>query len=276
MRRLLLALLCAWLLSGCTSMFFQPMQAWVRTPADVGLTYEDVRLRSDDGVRLSAWFLPAPGEAQATVLFLHGNAENISTHLRSVYWLPQYGFNVLLLDYRGYGRSQGKPSVAGAQTDIDTAMRYLIARKDIDPGRIFVLAQSLGGALGLHYVAHSAYRAHIKGAVIDSAFVGYRDIAREKLRGFWLSWPLAWPLGLTVTDGYRPLDAAPLISPIPLLIIHGELDQVVPVHHGDELHQAARAPKALWRVPQTHHIQAFEQAAIRQRLVAWFEARLKP
>lgn len=274
MPRRLCLLLTSLLLAGCTGVFFQPMQPWLRTPATVGLDYEDLRLPTSDGLTLSAWFLPARTPAKGTILFLHGNAQNISTHLGSVYWLPERGFNVLLLDYRGYGASQGQPSVPGAQQDIDSAMRHLVARPDIDPRRIVVLAQSLGGALGLHYLAHSGYRQHLRGAVIDSAFTGYRDIAGEKLRASWLTWPLSWPLSLTVTDDYRPLAAAPRIAPIPLLFLHGDRDEVIPVQHAQRLFEAAREPKSLWIVEGAAHIQALDQPLVRDRLVTWLNARL--
>lgn len=262
------------LLAGCTGVFFQPMQPWLRTPATVGLDYEDLRLPTADGLTLSAWFLPARQPARGTILFLHGNAQNISTHLASVYWLPERGFNVLLLDYRGYGASQGLPSVAGAQQDIDSAMRYLVARRDLAPRRIVVLAQSLGGALGLHYLAHSGYRQHLRGAVIDSAFTGYRDIAGEKLRGSWLTWPLSWPLSLTVSDDYRPLDAVAKVAPIPLLILHGDRDEVIPLHHARQLFEAAREPKNLWIIEGAAHIQALDSPPVRERLVAWLNEQL--
>lgn len=274
MLRALFTAFAAIALTGCTGLFFQPMQPWVRTPADIGLQYEDVRIPTQDGLSLSAWYLPARQEAKGTILFLHGNAENISTHIGAVHWLPERGFNVLLLDYRGYGASEGTPSVAGAQEDIDSAMRYLLARDDIDRNRIVVLAQSLGGALGLHYVAHSAYRQHVRGTIIDSAFIGYRDTAREKLRSASITRPLAWPLGLTVTSDYRPLDAAPMISPIPLLFIHGDDDIVIPVQQGRQLFEAAREPKALWVISDAGHIQSLDRPDVRERLVAWLHERL--
>jgi len=262
-------------LCSCSGVFFQPKRPWVRTPTDIGLRYEDVRIQAVDGSKLSAWFLPAQQQkANATLLFLHGNAENISTHIAAVHWLPARGFNVLLLDYRGYGASEGQPTVAGAQQDIDSAMRYLLARGDVDHSRIIVLAQSLGGALGLHYVAHSAYREHIRGVIIDSAFIGYRDIAREKLQKSWLTWLFAVPLSLTVTDEFRPIDAAPKIAPIPLLLIHGDRDVVVPVHHSEWLYDAAQQPKEVWIVPNVGHIQALGQADVRERLIAWLQVQL--
>ena len=113
-------------------MFFQPQTTQYMTPNEIGLAYEDVYFSSTDGTKLHGWFLPAQGKAKGTVLFLHGNAENISTHILSVYWLPAQQYNVFLLDYRGYGLSEGVPDLKGAQEDINIAMNYLLHRKDID------------------------------------------------------------------------------------------------------------------------------------------------
>lgn len=263
---LLLALAAA---AGCTGMFFLPDRRHVLTPERIGLKYEDVYFESRDGVRLHAWFLPAQGAAQATVLHLHGNAENISTHIGNVYWMPARGFNVFLLDYRGYGASLGSPSVEGALQDIDSAMQTLLARADVDRSRIVVFGQSLGGALAIYFVAHTPYRQHVRALIVESTFSSYREIAREKLAGFWLTWPLQYPLSWTVSDDYSPLRAVGQISPIPLLILHGDKDPIVPLHHGQRLYEAARDPKALWVVPGGGHTEAMRDDARRDRLVAY-------
>ena len=254
------------LLGGCTSVFFQPDRRLAATPADLGVAYETVSLRAADGTALFAWFLPARGAAQASVLFLHGNAENISTHFANVAWLPAAGFNVLALDYRGYGGSAGTPSLAGVQLDIDAAMRELLARRDVDPARIAVLGQSLGGALAIHDLAHSRYREHVCALVSDSAFADYRRIASEKLAGFALTWPLQWLPALTVDNDYSPQRAVAAVSPIPLLLIHGEADAIVPPEHARRLFAAAAQPKALWLVPGAGHIAALRDAQVRRRL----------
>lgn len=268
-RGFLLFVLAAALLAGCTQLFFQPYRQHVRTPADIGLAYEDVRLKTADGVALHAWWLPAKGAARGTILFLHGNAENVSTHIGSVYWLPERGFNVLLLDYRGYGASEGTPSMAGAQADIEAAMRYLLDRPGIDRSRIVIFGQSLGGALASYYVAHSPHRAHIRALVVESAPASYRDIAREKAAGFWLTWPLQWPIAWSVSDDYSPVYTMARISPIPLLVIHGERDAIVPLHDGQRLYEAAQEPKELWIVPGGGHIGAFLRPEYRERFVAY-------
>lgn len=266
--KILFSLLCGVLLTGCNSVFFQPQSKEYLTPDALGLAYENVTLPGGEG-QLHAWWLPAKGKAEGTVLFLHGNAENISTHIASVYWLPAQNYNVLLLDYRGYGRSQGVPTVAGALEDINSAMQHLLQRKDVDPGRIVVLGQSLGGALSIYYVAHSPYRANIKALIVESPFSSYRDIAREKLDAVWLTWPLQWPLSFTIDDDYSPLPAVAQLSPIPLLLIHGDKDRIIPLHHGEKLFAAAGQPKAFWRVPEGEHIAAFRRINYREQLVQY-------
>jgi len=271
MYRLGFLLLCSSLLQACSGVFFHPQSAMVLTPERIGLAYEDVYFKSPDGVRLHAWYLPAQGEARGTVLFLHGNAENISTHIASVYWLPAQHYNVLLLDYRGYGTSAGSVSIEGSLMDIEAAAAWLAPRPEVRAQGMAVLGQSLGGAMAVYAVAHSRYRAEIKALVIDSAFSSFRRIVREKLATFWLTWPLQWPLSLTVGDRYSPIYAIPDISPIPVLIIHSEHDQVVPVRHAEDLFAAAKEPKALWLAPEGGHIQALTHEDYRRRLTEYLD-----
>ncbi|HEU0188215.1 MAG TPA: alpha/beta hydrolase, partial [Gallionellaceae bacterium] len=259
------------LLTGCTSVFFQPQDKEYLTPDSIGLAYQDVSITDSDGDLLHGWWLPAQGKAQGTVLFLHGNAENISTHIASVYWLPAQHYNVFLLDYRGYGVSQGTPSVAGALNDINSAMEHLLQRSDVDPQRIVVFAQSLGGALATYYVAHSPHRENIKALIVESSFASYRQIAREKLASFWMTWPLQWPLSFTIDDRYSPLPAVAKVSPIPLLLIHGDKDAVVPLHHGQALFAAAGQPKEFWLVPGGGHIEAFRHKSHQEKLVQYLQ-----
>lgn len=257
--------------SGCTEQFFHPHSFLIDTPDKHGIEYRIENFQAADGTTLNAWFLPAKtkngGKAKATVLFLHGNAENISTHFRSVVWLPAEGFNVLALDYRGYGASQGTPSLAGMQLDIDAAMRSLLALKDVDPDRIVVFGQSLGGALAIHYVAHSAYRANIRAVVIDSAFYDYRQITNEKLAGSFITWPFQWLPWIAINNDYSPAASVAAISPLPLLLMHGDQDVVVPPDHSRQLFERAGEPKELSIIPGAGHIQSLNNEAGRKKLI---------
>ena len=263
------------LVSGCTQLFFYPSRLLFDSPEQHGITYQKEYFQSADGVALNAWFLPAQGEdkngqdilAKASVLFLHGNAENISTHFRNVMWMPAEGFNVLALDYRGYGASDGAPDLKGMQLDIDAAMRHLIEHKGVDPDRIIVLGQSLGGALAIYYVAHSAYRSNIRAVVIDSAFYDYRQIAREKLAQSILTWPFQWLPWLVIDNDYSPADSVASISPLPLLFIQGDQDAVVPLHDSLQLYERALEPKDRWIVHGAGHVQSLNNEDIRRKLV---------
>lgn len=230
------------------------------------MRYETLRLRTVDDVELVGWFMPAAGRARATVLFLHGNAENISTHFMNVAWMPAAGFNVLALDYRGYGGSAGAPSLPGVQLDIDAALAALLARPDVDARRIVLFGQSLGGAFAIHYAARGMRRGALRAVISDSAFADYQMIASEKLADFFLSWPLQWLPRLTVDNDYAPLASIGEVSPLPLVLIHGEADAIVPPHHAQRLYEAAKAPKELWLLPGTGHIQSVRDPALRQRL----------
>jgi alpha-beta hydrolase superfamily lysophospholipase len=180
---------CLWLLpllmlTGCESLFFFPSRQLQHTPAELSLQYQDVFFAAADGTQLHGWFLPAQGAVKGTVLHLHGNAANIGDHVWAVRWLPAAGYQVLTFDYRGYGRSQGEPSLAGAQQDIDAALGFLLQRSDVAPKQVVVLAQSLGGAMGHFIIWRTAPGANqVRLLVVDSAFSSYQGIAREKNGG---------------------------------------------------------------------------------------------
>jgi fermentation-respiration switch protein FrsA (DUF1100 family) len=151
----------------------------------------------------------------------------------------------------------------------------LLARPDVNHDRIIVFGQSLGGALAIHYVAHSRYRRHVCAVVADSAFADYRLIAREKLAGFALTWPLQWLPAITVDDDYSPERSVASLSPIPLLLIHGEADAVVPSHHSQRLYERAAEPKALWLVPGAGHHEALRDGGLQRRLADYLSEKCR-
>ncbi len=261
-------------LGACTGFFFHPMKEHVFDPETIGFSYRDVDFEAADGTRLHGWFFPTEGERLGSLLFLHGNAQNISTHFVNVAWLAKEGFDVFAFDYRGYGRSAGSPDLDGLHQDVAAALEALMTMPEVDPERIAVLGQSLGGALALTAIAASPQKDRLRALIVEGAFSDYRGITREKLASHWLTWPLQWPVSLAIDSRYSPAEAAAALAPLPLLIIKNEADGVIPPDHSEALFAAAGQPKTIWRLPGTDHIQAFTTVGTRRRLAAFLRAAL--
>jgi len=254
--RLSLVALLALMLAGCIErMFFYPDAVTYTSPAQQGVRAEDVSVVSADGSRLHGWFMPAVGRPKATVLHLHGNAANISNHLPLVSWLPARGYNVLMIDYRGFGRSEGKPSLDGIVDDAAAALTYLRTRTDVDPTRVVVLGQSIGGATALRLLARDAKGVRI--AIIDSAFASYRGIARDATAGGPLAPIAALTAGVLPGPDRDPITALKSIR-IPLIFVHGKRDSVIDAVNSERLHAAATGSQH-WSVPDAMHIMALAQ-----------------
>lgn len=261
------------LLSGCSRLMFFPMQGWVRTPAQLGIDYEDVQIVSGDGTRLNGWWLDAyggPGQAKGTVIFFHGNAENISTHLGSVYWLPESGYQVLMIDYRGYGRSEGQARFPDVLLDITAVLEWGLPDPRVVNKPVFVLGQSLGGALSGYVMGtRPDLSGRVTGVVLDAAFASYRDITREIASRSWITWLFQYPASWTMPRKYDLVDHIDGISPTPLMVIHGRLDEVIPFEDGERLFEAAGKPKRFLTY-NGPHIQTFRDLELRAALLDFF------
>lgn len=270
MVRLIALLIACWTLAGCTSVFLYPDHRQYFPDRRLATPAEDVWIAAADGSRLHALYLPAQGAPRAAILFLHGNAENVSSHVYAVNWLPAQGYSVLAPDYRGYGRSEGKAGVDAVHEDAQAALAWLARREH--SSRLVVYGQSLGGSVALRLAADTPQRDRIAAVVAESAFSSYRGIAREKLAQAWLTWPVQWPLSFLISDRYSAIAVVGRISPIPLLLIHGQRDPVVDAGHSDKLYAAAKEPKALWWVPEGRHIDAMRDEATRSRFIEYLGA----
>ena len=260
-------------LSGCTSVFLYPDHVQYFRDRALGTPAEDVWIPARDGGELHALYLPAQGSSRATVLYLHGNAENVSSHVHAVRWLPAQGYSVLALDYRGYGRSSGDASVDGLHEDAEAALGWLAARQSDAP--LIVFGQSLGGSVAIRVVADTALRERIVAVIADSAFASYRSVAREKLGQVWLTWPLQWPLSLLISDRYSAVGVVDRISPIPLLLMHGTRDVIVDSGNSQRLYDAAREPKDLWLIPDGLHTDSVSREPVRARLLEFLNAAIE-
>lgn len=256
--------------TGCTSIFFQPQQGLFENPFVKKVSCEDVYFETPDGVKLHGWLLEPEGKSLGRILFLHGNAENISTHVNNVLWLVLKGYTVFAFDYRGYGLSEGHSTIEGVHIDAEAALKKLISFYPDE--RIVVLGQSLGGAIAIYMAANSSLKKEIKAVISEGSFAGYRQIAREKLGQFFLTWPFQYPLSLLFSDSYSPVRYVSKVSPVPLVILHGGKDRIVPLHHGEILYKNAAEPKKLWVADGMGHIQSFEDEGIRNRLLEYLKS----
>lgn len=260
-------------------MFFYPDRYVYLTPDRLNLGYEDVYLETSDGETLHGWWLPAQGTpSRGTVYYLHGNAQNISSHLLNVAWLPEQGYNVFLIDYRGYGQSSGDPDLEGALHDIESGLRWLVSSHYHEDQPLILLGQSLGGALAIALASEWSQQdmePKLDAVVLDASFSGFRAIAKEKLDSFWLTWPFQIPLSWTIPDNYEGIDRISDIAPTPVMVIHSINDAVIPFHHGPELYTAASDPKAFLRT-DTPHTATFIIPAYRNAVLEFLAQTARP
>jgi pimeloyl-ACP methyl ester carboxylesterase len=262
---------------GCAPFFFHPSTERYDIPALAKADPEDVWCDSTGGVRLHGLRVrPAASPPRGTVVLFHGNAENVRTHAAALLWLVQDGYQLVAFDYRGYGQSTGEPSIPGVNEDGLAVLDAVFRMEGVDPDAVAVLGQSLGGAIAVYAVARSPHKPQVKALVIDSAFAGYRRIVREKLQSVIVTWPFAVPASWTVEDRYSPEAWIGSISPVPVVVIHGTGDAVVPFADGEELYRLAREPKGFWAVEGAGHIGALSRPEVRKQLVDFLESVLPP
>jgi len=268
----LLVIVLTLLLADCTGLFFKPMRQFIDDPLVMRYAPQDVLFKSPDGLNLHGWYVRARNEKGA-VLVCHGNVENISTHIKLDLWLVDAGYSVFIFDYRGFGRSEGAPDIRGVHRDAEAALEtLLLTLPRIGKDGIFVFGKSLGASIAVYTVAHSPYKDRVKALVLDSPFSSYRRIAREKVADSIIGWPFQYPLSLLVNDEFSPERFIRDIAPIPIVIVHGNDDPVVPAHHSDILFDAALPPKEMREVAQPGHVLAQDDAMTRERILKLFRS----
>lgn len=227
------------LLQGSLLYFPDMGREFVRTPKEAGLDYETVWLTTEDGVRIEAWYVPAP-DARGVALLAHGNAGSIAHRVDYASMFQRLGYSLLLLEYRGYGRSEGKPSEEGTYADARAAWRYLVTQRGFPPERIVLVGESLGGAV----VARLAAEERPGALVLASSFVSVPEMAAEVYP--WL------PARQLARYRYDTLAALERVT-APVFIAHSRQDDIVPFHHGERLFAAAKEPKAFLEMAGGHN-----------------------
>ncbi|HGG59241.1 MAG TPA: alpha/beta hydrolase [Gammaproteobacteria bacterium] len=261
-------------LSSCGGLFFVPEGQLILTPRQLDLDYQTFRARTPDGANLHGWLLPGKPPVKGSIVFLHGNAQNISYHIASVRWLPAKHYNVALYDYRGFGLSTGHSTLANAMTDLNVVLKTIDTLLPQNERRYAIFGQSLGASLAIGALAERPPPFPIRALIIDSAFSGFRRIAREKMSEMILTRPLSRALQYLFPASPNLLDDIGKIRGIPLLVIHGKDDQIVPSSHAQRLYARANEPKPLILQEGAKHIQSLAWPAVRQRMLAFLDQAL--
>lgn len=248
------------ILNGCSSsLIYYPDKNIRVTPADVNLSYESVYIETRDRVKLSGWWIPV-AKARGAVLFFHGNGGNISYYLDILPVFNKLGFATFLIDYRGYGLSEGHPTEEGTYKDAEAAWNYLIHEKNIPPSRIIVMGRSLGGTIAAWLASR-----HTPGLVIlESSFLSIAKVAKDL-------YPWA-PAKLLFGNIYNTEAAIGLIR-CPVLIIHSQEDEIVPFDHGLKLFELAREPKEFLKISGPHNSGFYQSLNVYASGIDSFTAR---
>lgn len=215
-----------------------PGRELAATPQNIGMAYEDLWLDTDDGVRIHGWFVPGTGPG--VLLFFHGNAGNISHRLDSIRQFHGLGLSVLIIDYRGYGQSQGRTTEQGTYRDAHAAWRYLTGVRGVEASDIVLFGRSLGASVASRLAAEQQPGA----LIVESSFTSVPEIAQELYP--WL--PARWLSRLkhATRDHVRRVRC-------PVMVIHSRDDDIIPFAHGEAIFQAANEPRTLLEIRGTHN-----------------------
>lgn len=274
--RLLLPLLSVLALSACAarSIFYFPNKSLFLDPHTVGLDYQVVYYPSFDGKKLCSLLFRTKEKPKGIIVHLHGNYGNVSYHFGQSVFLLKDGYDVLVVDYQGYGGSEGKPTPQRAVEDGRASVRYALSVCRSTPAAVGLFGQSIGAAAATVVAAEEP---EVKGVVLESGFASFREISRDVLKRSAWTWPLAWVLPpLIVRHEFDPKDSVAKISPRPVFFLHGTADRTVPSWMTQELYDRAKEPKELWLVPGADHLQCRRVAgpAYEERIVGFFDRAL--
>jgi fermentation-respiration switch protein FrsA (DUF1100 family) len=222
-------------------MIFHPNPSVDATPQQVGLEFEDIFFTARDGVRLNGWFIPHQ-EARSTLVWFHGNAGNIGHRVENIKWLhDRVPVNIFIFDYRGYGRSQGFPSEKGTYLDGEAALELMRKKLGGDGAQKLVF---FGRSLGAAIAAEMATRFESQGLILESPFISIAEMAR-------VLFPYL-PIGPFLQTRYDVRATIKKIK-VPLLVLHGDRDEIIPFEHGKLVFEAAPLPKRFFTITGAGH-----------------------
>ena len=259
---LALVVLNGWMFLQQPAMIFFPHRELAATPAAWGMPYEDVSLTTADGTELHGWYIPRPG-AERVLLFLHGNAGNISHRGDSVAIFRRLDLNVFIFDYRGYGRSGGTPTETGLYQDAAAAWRYLVGTRGVPADNIVIFGRSLGGAVA----AQLAAQVQPAALILESSLSSARDFAQA-----------VFPLLSRVVVVRYDFDTVARLAQVrcPVLVLHSPADEIMPYHLGEKVYRSAHEPKRFVALRGDHNNGFLQSQPQYEQALGEFIASLAP
>lgn len=236
--------LCAAVFMFQRHLLYFPSPEYRFTPTDFGLAYEEATLTTIDGEQIAAWYVPHPAP-RATILYFHGNGENLGDCAPTFKSLHQLDLAVVAIDYRGYGRSSGTPSEGGTQRDAAAAWSYLTETRRTPASEIIVVGRSLGGGVAVDL----AQRSTPAGLVLECTFTSVVEIGQRE-------YPFL-PVTLLATNRYSSINKISDVN-CPILQFHGRDDQVIPLENAKRLYDAAPQPRQFVETGGDHNTAGFE------------------
>jgi fermentation-respiration switch protein FrsA (DUF1100 family) len=261
--------------TGCNPhrFFYYPNKRLYLDPAEQGMPYDTLEYPSLNGKKLSGILFRTQNTPKATVVHFHGNYGNVSNHFLESQFLVNYGFDVLVFDYQGYGGSEGRPAPKRTIEDGLATVRYAHEHGRDPKGKVVVFGQSIGAAVAAVVAAQEPL---VRAAVLESGFTSYRSMARDVTKRSVLTW-LFYPIyPLFLSTAYDPINYVDKISPRPVFIIHGDNDHIIPVEMSDKLFEKAKEPKTLWIIKGAGHLECrrMEGKQYEERLSDFFTRAL--
>jgi fermentation-respiration switch protein FrsA (DUF1100 family) len=261
---------------SCESLFFYPEPILRYHPAITEARPIDAVFASADGTYLSGWYIKARDtypKAKGTVLYMHGNALNMSSEVLGALWLTDCGYNIFAFDYRGYGVSHGEPDIKGVVEDGRAALKFLVSGEVPDTEKVIIYGQSLGGAVAVLTAATAEERNRIDKIILDSPFASWRRIFRQKAGALVFTWLFQYPISLFIDDEFAPEKFIGTIDKdIKILIIHNKADKVVTFDHAEALLRAGGENVELIAADYPGHVTATAHDNIRKKMLEFMEA----
>ena len=207
-------------------------------PQSIGLEYESIIFKSSDKTELHAWYIPKK-DAKTTLLFLHGNAGNISHRLDSIKIFNSLGMNVFIFDYRGYGNSDGRANEQNTYDDAKSAWDYLLKNKKVKAEDIIIFGRSLGGAIATNL----GTKVQPKGMILESTFTSIKEFASD-----------VYPFLPTFLI-YFNYETTKYLKDLnyPILVVHSEDDDIIPFRYGEAVFKNTNEPKSFVKIRGDHN-----------------------